>query len=410
MKKQAIWLVLLAVVVAGAVWAATRMKPAEAVQRVDPKIVDANTGFGFRMLKQLASAGGNKTNVVISPTSLSLALSMTYNGASGTTKAAMAKALGYTGIELKQVNAGNKALLANLSAPGEGIEISVANSLWARKGVEFKPDFLANNRKYYQAEIDTLSTADKINAWVNSKTRGKIDKIVGRVDPSAILFLVNAVYFNGLWSSPFDAKLTKDGNFTLLGGKTATVPMMHQTERFEYLQESGFQLISLTYGPGRISMYVLLPANGAKLASLYKTLTPATWASWMKRIRDNSSEVELTLPKFKLEYKAEAEAKAALIALGMGVAFDPGQADFSAMCRVSPSRNVYIGEVAHKTYIDVYEKGTEAAAATSVGMVATAMPPPRIIPKMVVDHPFFFAIRDNMTGEMLFMGSVVDPR
>lgn len=410
MRRRALWLVIVAVAVAGVLRVdAAQQKPREAAERVDSRIVDANTGFGFRMLKQLSNAGGNKANVVISPTSLSLALSMTYNGAAGSTKTAMAKALGYADIAPRQINLGNEALLANLQAPGEGITISVANSLWARKGVQFTPKFLANGAGYYKAQIETLSTAEKINAWVKNKTRGKIDKIVDQVDPSHILFLVNAVYFNGLWSSPFDEKLTKDGKFTLLGGKTETVRMMHQTEHFEYLQESGFELINLTYGPGRVSMYVLLPAKGTSLASFYKKLTPAVWAKWMGQIRDRSRQVELTMPKFKLEYKADAEAKAALTALGMGVAFDPGKADFHAMCKIPPTPNVYIGEVVHKTYIDVSEKGTEAAAATSVGMVGTAMPP-QYIPKMIVNHPFFFAIRDNMTGEMLFMGSVVDPR
>lgn len=398
--RSALWLAML-VISAGAAYGA----PAE--EKADPKVVDANTEFGFGMLEELVSASGGKTNVVISPASLSLALSMTYNGASGTTKDAMAKALGYTGLSLDQINAGNKALLANLEQPGEGVELAVANSLWARKGVKFKPDFLARNKDCFKAEINTLNSADKINAWVSDKTHGKIDQIVSQVDPSHILFLVNAVYFKGLWSAPFDEKLTKDGEFTLVDGKTKTVRMMHNTRHYEYLEGDGFQLVNLPYGKGRISMYVLLPAvDGSGSVTL---LTPANVAKWFEQMRGHSREVDLTLPKFKLEYKAEAEAKAALTALGMGVAFDPSKADFSNMCPVSPAANVFIGEVVHKTYIDVYEKGTEAAAATSVGMRATAMPP-HPIPKMLVDHPFFFAIRNNMTGEMLFMGSVVEPK
>lgn len=402
MRRCALSLVLLAIV-SGAAYGA----PPD--DRIDPKIVDANTAFGFAMLKQLFGEGGGKANVVISPASLSLALSMTYTGASGSTRDAMATTLGYTGLSLDQINAGSKGLLASLAKPGDGIELSVANSLWARDDVAFRPDFLQRNREFFAAEINTLTTADKINAWVSKNTRGKIDKIVSRVDPSHILFLVNAVYFNGLWSAPFDAKLTKDGVFTTADGAAVNVPMMHNSALYEYLDGDGFQLINLAYGKGRISMYVLLPAKGENLKSFLSKVTPAAWNGWIKRIRGCTTEVELALPKFRLEYKAEAEAKRALTALGMGVAFDPEKADFKAMCRIPPTPNVYIGEVVHKTYIDVNEKGTEAAAATSVGMRATAVAP-GTTPKMVVDHPFLLAIRDNETGEMLFVGAVVDPR
>ncbi len=321
----------------------------------------------------------------------------------------MAKALDYTGLSLDGVNAGNKALLASLAMPGEGIELSVANSLWARKDVEFKPDFLQRNKEFFGAEINTLSTAERINAWVSKNTHGKIDKIVSQVDPSHILFLVNAVYFNGLWSAPFDEKLTKDGEFTTAGGVVVKAPMMHRTGRYEYIEGNGFQLINLAYGKGRISMYVVLPAKGTDLASFMENVTPEAAADWIKRVHGHDSEVELALPKFKLEYKADVEAKKALTALGMGVAFDPDKADFKAMCKIPPTPNVYIGEVVHKTYIDVNEKGTEAAAATSVGMRATAMPGPRQIARMIVDHPFLLAIRDNETGEMLFVGAIANP-
>lgn len=399
MGRCALWLVPL-VIAAGVANPATG--------QVSPKIVDASTAFGFAMLRQLFAEAGGKANVVISPASLSLALTMTCNGASGTTRDAMVNVLGYSGLSLDQINGGNKTLLANLARPAEGIELSIANSLWARKDVEFKPDFLQRNREFFGAEINTLTTADAINAWVSKNTRGKIDKIISRIDRSHILFLVNAVYFNGLWSVPFDARLTGDGEFTTAAGTVVKVPMMHNTARYEYIQGDGFQLINLGYGKGRISMYVLLPAKGTNLTSFLKKVTPAAWNGWIKQVHDRISEVDLTLPKFKIEYKAEAEAKRALTALGMGVAFDPDKANFKAMCRIPPTPNVYIGEVVHKTYIDVNEKGTEAAAATSVGMRATAVGP-GMTPRMIVDHPFLFAIRDNETGQMLFVGAIAHP-
>lgn len=408
MSRRALWLVVLILIAVGAVWAVlAQKKPAEATERIDPRVVDANTGFGLRLFKELANESGGKRNVVISPASLSLALSMTYNGASGATKDAMAKTLGYSGMSLDQVNAGNKALLANLEAPGEGIEISVANSLWARKGVEFKPDFLQRNRDFFGAEVSALdfgdpAAKDTINAWVKDRTRGKIPEIVDSIDGNSVLFLVNAVYFKGIWSAKFDKANTSDGEFTLGDGSSKMVPMMSRSDHYEYLQGDGFQLINLGYGRGRISMYVLLPAKGKTLAQFSTRLTPENWEKWMKDIHDRDKEVALVLPKFKLE--CEAELASPLSSLGMGVACGPG-ANFSAM---SIARELYIERVAHKTYVDVNEEGTEAAAATAVRMDAACAPSPASM-VMTVDHPFFFAIRDNLTGELLFVGWVADP-
>ncbi len=385
-------------------------QPAE--KRDDARIANANTSFGFGLFSRLVDESGAKRSVVISPASVSLALSMTYNGALGSTSDAMAKTLGYTGLSLEQVNTSNKTLMQNLQKPGEGIDISIANSLWARKEVKFKPDFLQRNNSYYQAKVTTLdfdspAAADAINGWVKQKTRGKIDKIIKQTSRDAILYLVNAVYFKGLWSSPFDEKLTKDGKFELIGGKKKIVSMMHRVGEYEYLEKDNFQLINLGYGKGRISMYVILPKKGTSPSAFYKELTPDSWAGYMRQIRTRPVEVNLALPKFKLEY--EVTANKALSAMGMAVAFSPGRANFKGMCKIPPTPNVYIGEVLHKTFIEVNEKGTEAAAVTSVGMRATAMPLPRKIVDMTVDRPFFFAIRDNFTGEMLFMGSVVEP-
>lgn len=414
MRRRAfLLLVVLVVVVVATGWMLlAQRKPVEATERIDPAIVEANTGFGFRLFRELVKQSGGKANVVISPASLSLALSMTYNGASSTTKDAMARTLGYSGISLDAVNAGNKALLANLEAPGEGIEISVANSLWARKDVEFKPDFMQRNRDYFGAEVSTLdfgdpAAKDRINSWVRDKTRGKIDGIVRQIDGDSVLFLVNAVYFKGIWSAQFDKSETRDAKFTLADGDRKTVPMMSRSDDYEYLQGDGFQLINLGYGRGRISMYVLLPAKGTKLSAFYARLTPANWTKWMGQIHDRATKVTLALPRFKMEY--EAELVRALSAVGMSVAFDQGRANFRSMCPIPPEENVYIGRVTHKAYADVNEDGTEAAAATGAEMKMCGVSL-YMNTDMVVDHPFFFAIRDNMTGEILLMGSVADPR
>lgn len=410
MRVTGWWLIglasLMAVVVSGQVSAAAA--------KVDTRVVAANTQFGFNIFKQFVRTSGGK-NVVMSPASLSLALSMTYNGASGMTSIAMAKALRFTDVTLDDINSGNRALMQNLMQPGPGVEITIANSLWGRRGVQFKPDFLNRNKEFYQAEIAALNfnspeAKDKINSWVSDKTRGKIETIVDRIDPLSVLFLVNAVYFNGKWTVPFDAKQTKDRDFTLSDGKLIKVPMMHRRGDFEYLKGNGFQLIKLNYGDNpRLGMYVALPAKESNLGDFYQQLTAMSWGDWIRQARGRTTDVELSLPRFKADYKVEA--KGALSMLGMKVAFDPLRADFSAMAPIPPSPNVFIGEVLHKAIVEVDERGTVAAAATSVGMKTMAMPGPQPQHvRMVVDRPFFFAISDDVTGEVLFLGSITDPR
>lgn len=379
---------------------------------VDPRVVAAHTQFGFNLFKQFVRTSGGK-NVVMSPSSVAVALSMTYNGAGGTTKTAMARTLGYTSISLDEVNAGNRALMQSLAQPGPGVEISIANSLWGRAGVQFKPEFLNRNREFYQAEIAALQfnspdAVDRINSWVSDKTRGKITRIIDRIDPQSVLYLVNAVYFNGKWTVPFDPKLTKPHDFTLGSGKVTKVPMMFREGDFECYKGQTFQLIKLNYGDNaRLGMYVLLPAKESSPGELYKQLTPANWNEWIRQAKGRTTEVELRMPKFKAEYRTEA--KGALSTLGMSVAFDPLRADFTAMAPIPPTPNVFIGEVVHKAVVEVDEQGTVAAAATSVGMRATAMPGPQVV-KMVVDRPFMFAIRDDVTGTVLFLGAITEPK
>lgn len=397
-------------VLAGAIAAAVMLvgsKPGmakESTEPVDPKLVTAGTAFGFNLLNELMKEEPGK-NVFISPASVSLALSMTYNGASGTTKDAMAKALQVQGLSLDELNKANSALMSNLEGPGPKVEIRVANSLWAKTGVPFRDDFMQRNRKFYRAEITDLnlqssSAKDAMNAWVKEKTNGKIPEIVKTVDPLAIMFLINAVYFKGEWTDKFDEKLTHDAPFTLTDGRTKTVRMMtRDDEHLRCNQEDDFQAVSLPYGKGRLSMYVFLPRKGLRLSEFTKQLTASNWDKWMRGFAEKDGSI--SIPRFKIEYTAEL--KQALTALGMGIAFR-GIADFTAM---TPLRPAYIWRVRHRTFVEVNEKGTEAAAATSVEMVGKAVTMDRF--EMVVDRPFIIAIRDNNTGAILFLGAITEP-
>ncbi|MCI0690951.1 serpin family protein [candidate division KSB1 bacterium] len=379
----------------------------KSIAPADSKLIAANTQFGFKLFDQLAKQDAGK-NIFVSPSSVAFALAMIYNGASGETQQAMAKALEVNGMSLQELNRANAALQAMLASSDPKVQLNVANSLWARKGVTFKPEFIKRNQEFFAAEVSDLdfalpSAPTTLNDWVSQKTNGKIDKIVETIPSDAILYLINAIYFKGNWAQQFDKSKTKTDRFTLLNGAKKQHPMMSQTGRYRYLENDEFQAIGLPYGAGSMSMYVFLPGKNSDLNKFMADLNAAKWESWMSQLR--SQEGNITLPRFKLEY--EVVLNNALKSLGMESAFDPQRANFREMCAASPSANVFIGEVKHKTFVEVNEEGTEAAAVTSGGMRATAFIPPF---NMVVDRPFFCTIRDNQTGTVLFMGLVVEPK
>lgn len=372
---------------------------------IDANLVSAKNDFGFRVLSTLVSSAP-KENVFISPYSIATALTMTYNGSGGQTRGAMAQALGIAGIELQRLNTGEKFLAGQLKKDKAGVELLIANSLWARKGVTFNSTFLNTNKEFYQAKVaaidfNTPDAPKKINSWVKDKTKGKIDKIVDQIKPEAVLFLINAVYFKGRWQEKFDPKMTRDDKFYPDNSDPVLVKMMMRSGKFRYLETDAFQAVELPYGEGEVSMLIFLPAAG-KLDDLIAQMSSAFWQEAWGRFR--SREGTVWLPRFKLEY--EQSLRDVLIELGMGIAFDLNQADFSLMGKGGPG--FAIGDVKHKTFVEVNEEGTEAAAVTSVEMVLASVPPqPRF--EMVVNRPFLFAIQDNETGTILFLGVVRNP-
>jgi serpin B len=375
--------------------------------KVDSRLVAADTKFGFNLYSQLTKRGADK-NIFVSPASIALALAMTYNGASGETQKAMTRALELQGLTLAEINAANAQLKTALENADPKVKLEIANSLWAREGVQFQPEFVKANRDFYKAEVAELdfnqsSAVATINAWVSKSTHGKIDKIVDQISRDTLLFLINAIYFKGSWSEKFDAALTKEENFTLAGGKQMKHPLMSQSGRYAYFENDKFQAVALPYGDKRINMYLFLPNQNSTLAEFHKALTAQSWAEWMSRFVQMKGDI--SLPRFKVEY--ETTLKGALSALGMGAAFDEN-ADFSAMLK--PPARAFISEVKHKAFAEVNEEGTEAAAVTSVEMRTTSLGPPPKTFRMVVDRPFFFAIRDNQTGAVLFMGSIAEPK
>jgi serine protease inhibitor len=363
--------------------------------------------FAFKLFAELTKSNVER-NVFISPASVALALAMVCNGARGETARAIARTLELGDTDQDSLNRSSAALIDSLHKFDPHVALAIANSLWARQDVSFAANFLQRSQEFYQAAVANLDFGDPraaatINEWVARNTGGKIKTIVDQIDGSAILFLINAIYFKGSWAKPFDPRRTRDMPFTLSGGRQKLHPAMAQTGKFDYYAFPGFQAISLPYGSGRASMYIFLPEQRSSLRAFRRELSHKSWDTWLRHFRQ--TEGTIVLPRFKLEYAATLND--ALKSLGMAIAFDGRRADFSAML-ADGKPAATIDEVKHKTFVEVNEEGTEAAAATSIGMVRMTMAPQRSF-SMVVDRPFFCAIRDNQTGALLFMGTIVEP-
>lgn len=391
--------------------AATEAQPSVSKQPgdegVNAKLVTANTRLSFKLFRELLKKQPNE-NIFISPASVTIALDMVYNGANGKTQQAIAQTLELQGMSLQEINQANAALKVTLSNPDPEVQISIANSLWAGEAEPFKPEFIEKIQHFYSAQVKNLNfgtsgASNIINDWVKENTNGKIDKMVDEISSDTVFVLLNAIYFKGNWTYPFPPEATKQQPFTLLNGTQKPHPMMfRQVSNLQYYQNEMFQAISLPYGEGRLSMYIFLPSKEVSLKTFYESLNAENWQKWLNQFDspdksgDHTGEILIGLPRFKLEYSIELND--ALKALGMEIAFQEG-ADFSAM---TPSR-LRIDLVKHKTFVEVNEEGTEAAAVTEVSMTRG------ILEAMIVNRPFFLVIRDNQTGTILFMGSIVEP-
>jgi serpin B len=366
------------------------------------KVAGSYNAFGLKLLAQTRQSVPGK-NVFLSPAGLAFALSMAANGAQGETLRQMMAALQQE-AGAPDLNEANQALLGHLSKLNAKIKLEIANSLWTARDAKIKPAFLDVSRQFYQAEVASVdfkdpATAQKINDWCSDHTHGKVPKMVQPPLDANRLILLDAIYFKGDWTVPFDKKLTRDLPFTLGNGQTVTHPRMSRTGDFEYYEDDAFQAVRLPYEGRAVSMYVFLPKKS--LAEFLQNLTMANWERWINQLRSRKGAVEL--PRFKLEN--EYDLKHVLEALGMPVAFTR-RANFHGIS----DESLYIDWVKQKTYVDVNEEGTEAAAVTGLGFrasVARRGEPPF---RMVVDRPFFLAIRENPSGAMLFLGAIVDPR
>ncbi|NES70011.1 MAG: serpin family protein, partial [Okeania sp. SIO2D1] len=332
------------------------------------------------------------------PISIAIALSMTYNGAQGETQTAMAKTLNFQGMSLEEINEANQELGNLLDSLNPEIKLYIANSIWIQQGLPFYQSFVQTNQEFYQSQVKEIQSIEIINNWVKDKTQGKIEKIIEPDDSSIDMALLNAIYFKGDWQQKFSEYSTQEMPFYLPNGTEKQHPIMSQLSRHLYYENEDFQAVSLPYGESSVSMYIFLPKEEIGLEGFSQILNEENWKKWMQKF--DYCKVDLGLPKFKNEY--EITLNETLKSLGMKIAFED-KADFSGIS----SEHLHITEVKHKTFVEVNETGTEAAATTSVIMSRSIQR--EIVVDMLVDRPFFFVIRDNDSGTIIFMGEITNP-
>lgn len=366
-------------------------------------LVEADNSFGLKLFKKVVFEEDTDKNIFISPLSVSMALGMTYNGANGSTEEAMRTTLELSYLTLEEINESYKSLIEYLVGLDPEVEFNIANSIWYRQEWTFEEDFLDRCETYFNALVRGLDFSDPnsrdiINNWVNENTNGKIEEIVEYIHPLTAMFLINAIYFKGTWTHEFDENLTHEDTFHLLDDSQVLCEMMQIEGNFQYFENSDFQVIDLPYSYECFSMTIFLPNPDKNIDSLISELNQENWNQWINSFSTHS--VNLKFPKFTTEY--EIKLNDVLSSLGMGIAFKQYQADFTKIYR--GLENLYISEVKHKTFVKVDEEGTEAAAATSVEMGITS-----VGPFMRVNRPFIFAIRENHSGTILFIGKIVNP-
>lgn len=368
------------------------------------KILAADNDFGFDLFQNILQ-NDSSDNLMISPLSVSAALSMTLNGADGQTMQDMKHTLHFDDLVSEDFNQAMKELLDALTSVDPKVILNIANSIWYRQGFLINPAFLEINKNYYRAEVSALNfndpaSKDIINNWVAENTQNKITKIVENIDPMDVMFLVNAIYFKGTWKFRFDEDQTQDLPFHISPDQSIDVPTMVRKGDFAWLTNELFTAVELDYGQGNFSMVLVLPAQGKSISDIAVNLNHDNWGNWINSL-DTLYDSKIFLPKFTFSYNKKLND--ALAELGMGIAFNPNLADFS---RINADDQLYISEVKHKSFIEVNEEGTEAAAVTSVTIRVTSVGPETAI---VIDKPFIFVIREKTTGAILFMGKVSNP-
>ena len=379
--------------------------PTTQMSEQDFETADEANKFALKMFAQMHKEEKGNDNFCLSPLSASWALSMAANGAEGTTREQMYATLGFPGNDAEKINAYQQKIIKRLSAlDPERVTVGIANSMWVNENFKIKKEFEKSNTAYYDATVKNIkfdaAAVEAINDWCSQKTNGKITEIVKEIDPMTQLFLINALYFNGRWTSTFNKKRTKEEEFTKENGEKIKVQMMHQNDKMYYYEDENVQMVMKPFGEEKFHMLFILPREGVTMDKSVQLLAE-NFDTWYRE--SEKEEVNLSLPRYKAEYGKSL--KSTLQSLGMSDAFTPGKANFGALSK----EGLCIGDVLQKTFVKVDEEGAEAAAVTSVALMAMAAGPPK--PKnMVINRPFIYIIRERETGNILFIGRNGHPK
>jgi serpin B len=330
------------------------------------------------------------------------------NGANGETYDEMRSTLQFAHLSNEEINKSYKSLIEALYASDPKVIFQSANSIWYRDEITFEQPFFDLSIKYFNALVSELNFNDPvsfeiINNWVNQNTNGKIEKILDSIPPDAVMYLINAIYFNGTWKFEFDKEETKVDEFNLLNGEKIDTDMMVQTNDFNYYINEDLQAIELPYGDGNFSMVILLPNEDSDINEFANGINEEKLNSWLAGL--TLQQGTLWLPKFKVEYNSEL--KDYLELMGMVTAYNPLKADFSNMYK-GPEK-LFISRVFHKTFVEVDEEGTEAAAVTLVEIEITSAGEGNNF-NIKVNRPFVFIIKEKNSNCILFMGKIINPQ
>ena len=368
------------------------------------EVVDSANKFAFDLFKPIITEKKSEENIMISPFSITSALSMTLNGAAGETFESMKHVLRYDDRTIEEINETYLKLMTEMVPVDERVIMEIANSVWVEKKLTVKQSFMTALQTWYKAEARSIDVTDPgavdmVNNWIEDKTHDKIRNMLESLDPDLAMLLINAIYFNGKWRNEFDKGDTEIKPFYITPGSPVQVPIMFRKGNYAVTHTENATLVELPYGQGNYSMVVMLPDEGISISDAVATLNATEWQEWMGRLSNGTIEVNLSLPRFKYEYKRLLNDD--LSNLGMGIAFT----DFADFSNIS-DQGLYISFVLHQTFIETNEEGTEAAAATIVGINTTSMP---VVTTINVNRPFLYFIRETTTGTIVFMGQVVDP-
>jgi serpin B len=380
---------------------ADSVQPNQLLKAIPATFADQTSEFAFDFLKKHNAAEKADKNYFVSPLSLHLALGMLANGADGKTKEELIKGLGVSS-DLVTTNRIYKDLIDNLPNSDPKVTITIANSVWYRNKFSVEKTFLeilkaSFNARTYPEDFSNSATVGKINTWASDNTNGKIKKVIDQIEPTHVLFLMNALYFNGDWKIPFKTENTKDASFAGISG-TKSAKMMNMTEKVKYTNRPNYQAIELAYGNGNYVMTILLPNEKSNVSYILNSLSGSEWKNFKTALSEQ--KVIVGLPKFTLEY--ETNLNIVLSNLGMPTMFS----DFADLSKISPpAGKLKVGLMKQNTFVAIDEKGTEAAAVTTIGIELTSAP---IMPEFICNRPFVFFISEKQSNTILFAGKIVN--